>query len=396
MHDPHKVKGQPVTDLRGIKRRVMSIPLILFGSTCALALLFWFAGVLVFFKTPRLDRAPRNLEDRVRLSLVIPARNEETRIGALLESINAQSLAPDEVIIIDDESADATAEVAARAGFAARPAPPRPAGWTGKSWACFYGAKQATGDILVFVDADVRLSADALERLAVTHKRMGGAISVQPYHRIKRGYENLSAFFNAVVMAGLDSFSLFSRQGKPAGCFGPCIMVSRDDYFRCGGHDAVRNELVDDVALGKLFLENGITVNNFAGKGCVEFSMYPEGPASLIEGWTKNIARASAMSRRLQVVLLAFWITGTMAAIFTPLFLLPVISPLTAALAATVSTLHAVQYGRVFRQIGNFSFFTALFFAVPVVFFLIIFFRSIVLTYGKKKVSWKGREINLR
>ena len=97
---------------------------------------------------------------------------------------------------------------------------PKPDDWMGKSWACWQGAQVASGDVLVFLDADTTLTTRGLAALAATRAAEGGLLGVQPYHAIRRPYEALSAFFNIVVMASLNAFSMRGRRIAPAGSFG--------------------------------------------------------------------------------------------------------------------------------------------------------------------------------
>ena len=94
------------------------------------------------------------------LSIIIPARNEEQNLPVLLCSINAQTVKPPEVIVVDDGSTDRTAEVAREFGAAVIASKPLPDGWRGKTWACQQGAQAATGDLLLFLDADTWFAAD--------------------------------------------------------------------------------------------------------------------------------------------------------------------------------------------------------------------------------------------
>jgi 4,4'-diaponeurosporenoate glycosyltransferase len=100
-----------------------------------------------------------------RVSIVIPARNEEHRIAPLLRSIQEQQLPIGDILVVDDESTDGTAEIARSLGATVIPSRPLPSGWRGKSWASHQGAQAAKGDLLVFLDADTSLEPGGLDRL---------------------------------------------------------------------------------------------------------------------------------------------------------------------------------------------------------------------------------------
>jgi 4,4'-diaponeurosporenoate glycosyltransferase len=312
---------------------------------------------------------------RARVSVVVPARDEQERLPALLESLRRSDLPPHETIVVDDASSDATAEVARALGATVIAAPPVPAGWAGKPWACAVGAEAATGEVIVFLDADVTLAPDALPRLVEEVERHGGLVSVQPHHRTERAHERLSAFFNVVALMGVGAFSALRGRLRPAGAFGACVAVRRADYAAAGGHAAVRAEVLEDLALSRRFAR----VTLFAGRGEVAFRMYPEGVRQLVEGWSKNIAAGAAAVRPLTSALVGLWITACLLGTAHPL-----------AYAAVV-----VQLLWMFGRAGRFGAGTAVFYPVPLAFFVAVFLRSAMLAFVRRRVRWKGRTIAL-
>ena len=97
-----------------------------------------------------------------RLSVVLPVYNVERYLALCLETVRQQSMADIEIICVDDASTDATAQIALSHGVKLLSLTQKPAGWTGKTWACQSGADKAEGDLLLFLDADVRLQKDGL------------------------------------------------------------------------------------------------------------------------------------------------------------------------------------------------------------------------------------------
>ncbi|HEY5187321.1 MAG TPA: glycosyltransferase, partial [Actinomycetes bacterium] len=134
------------------------------------------------------------------VSVVIPARNEETTLPALLESLRQLTIGVAEIVVVDDGSRDATASVARSAGATVLTASAPPPGWTGKAWACHLGASATSADLLLFLDADTVLARDALGGLLELHERHGGLVSVQPFHCVVRAYEQLSSYFNVMSL----------------------------------------------------------------------------------------------------------------------------------------------------------------------------------------------------
>jgi len=156
----------------------------------------WLLGWLLCLPMPALpDLAPSGAP---RVSVLIPARNEALSLPRLLEALAQQSLQPLEVIVIDDHSSDATAALAAAAGVTVLASEPLPPGWCGKTWALQQGAAASSGDLLVFLDADTEPSSNFLARLVANQQQQGGLVSVQPFHRTEKPYEQLSVLFNIV------------------------------------------------------------------------------------------------------------------------------------------------------------------------------------------------------
>jgi 4,4'-diaponeurosporenoate glycosyltransferase len=347
------------------------------GFEGVVLVLGWLAGWVLLLRVPLLPSAVGN--GRRPVSVVVPARDEEETLPRLLASLAAQDPPPDEVIVVDDGSTDATAERARAAGATLLTAGALPPGWTGKAWACWEGARRATGDWLVFLDADVRLAPGALGRLLAAHPGETGPatlVSVAPYHVVRRPHENLSAVFNVVAIMGTGMAAALPT-GPQVGAFGPCLLCRRADYLAVGGHEAVRGEILDDLALARRFA----SVRNYGGRRAVLFRMYPEGLRQLVEGWSKNFAGGAAATPLPRTVLVVAWVTGCLAA---------------AAAGVGVAYLaYAVQFGAMAIQLGSFWALSIVFFPVPLVGFLAIFARSLVLTRLRRRVRWKGREIPL-
>jgi 4,4'-diaponeurosporenoate glycosyltransferase len=189
---------------------------------------------------------------------------------------------------------------------------------------------------------------------------------------------------------------MLGRRVAPAGAFGPCIACDRASYFAAGGHAAVRDAIVEDMALGRRFLDAGIPVSCYGGRGTVAFRMYPDGLASLVEGFTKNMALGASTMRRGFRILVVLWLTGaTLCAIASLGALLPAFA-VHRPMQAVFYALYAAQSWWMLRRIGSFTPLTALLFPVPLAFFHVVFARSTHLVRKKHEVRWKGRTIRTR
>jgi 4,4'-diaponeurosporenoate glycosyltransferase len=364
-------------------------------------LLLWCAGLMVLWRLPRcrehVASAPAGRQERASpaVSVIIPARNEEHNLPGLLASLARQSLMPQEVIVVDDHSIDSTAGVAHRAGAKVLPATELPEGWMGKPWACWQGANRAAGDILVFLDADVRLEDDGLARLLAELAHRGGLVSVWPYHRMKRAYERLSAFFLLIIMASMQSFTVLGRRLPPLGAFGPCLAVSRADYFAAGGHAEVRGEILEDVALGRRFLSQGRSVSCLRGRGTVSFRMYAQGLGSMVEGFAKNFGSGLRAASPAVVALTAVWVLGFFAAAGLTAIAVALPGRLFLPLQLALYALYAGQLAWQLARLGNYGLYTALLYPLPLLFFAGVFLVSLLRTFLLRTVRWKGRTISV-
>ncbi len=344
-------------------------------------------GCWLLWSLPRLA-APGTTPDRSGVSVIVPARDEAEQLPWLLASL------PDdvEVVVVDDHSTDATAAVARAAGATVRAAAPLPEGWTGKSWACAQGAAAASGDRLVFVDADVRFAPGALDGVLATLEECDGLVSVQPFHEPGAPVEHLAALFNVVALAGTDTASPLGRRRGSRGAFGPVLACHRARYDQVGGHEAVRDRVVDDVALAEAFTAAGVPVTIRAGGDQVAFRMYPGGFGQLVEGFTKNLSAGAGAVRLGTVALVALWLSLLVQAAFAPV-VAAVIGGWPAAVGLYLVV--AAQVWWMARRVGRFGPLTALGFPVLVLVFLGVFARSAVAT-ARGSVSWRGRQVATR
>jgi 4,4'-diaponeurosporenoate glycosyltransferase len=351
-------------------------------------------GMLLLWRVRRCRKEKRGRSPSPPFSVIVPARNEESGLAALLASLERQSVKPAEIIVVDDGSTDATAAIAGSAGCRVIPAGRRPRGWLGKTWACWVGARHATSELLLFLDADTRLEREGCSRMLAERAARAGVVTIQPWHATGSPVEKLSSLFNIIAMAAINSFTAFGEALAPAGCFGPCILCSRDEYRRAGGHRAVRASILEDIDLGKRFLVAGIPVHCFGGTDSVSFRMYPGGLAQLVEGWSKNMARGAAGSHPLVFACLALWFTGLFSSAFFTVRWGCSGNPFAAVESVLFYLLYAAELLWMLKKVGNFGPLSALFYPLHLLFFLFVFFRSLVMTYVVRTVTWKGRSIS--
>jgi 4,4'-diaponeurosporenoate glycosyltransferase len=328
---------------------------------------------------------------RPSVCVVVPARNEERALPRLLESLRDQRFRPDQIVVVDDHSTDRTAEVVRRypevTVIASRPLPD---GWTGKCWACWQGAQAAAGEIIVFIDADVVLGPEALERAVDEHAGRGGLLSVQPLHRVGSWVESLSLPFNVVAVMGIGVGAAIATAPTRAAA-GPFMVCGRDDYLAVDGHRAVRGEVVEDLALGRRFDEHALPVTCLAGVADVSFRMYAGGWRDLVTGWSKNFATGARFTPVVRGVAVALWITASLTAAWWIVEQAASGWP-GAAVAAVVYVAFAAQYAVLGYRVGRFGP-AALAWPLLVTFFTAVFAWSLVATFVLRRVRWRDRII---
>lgn len=263
-------------------------PLLVVTSAAAGMCVAATALSLVNLRHLRQPQRPAPPTDR-RISVLVPARNEATRIGPTLRSL-ARLEGVGQILVLDDNSEDDTAAVVRDAGIEvigshAEP----PTGWYGKPWACQRLAEAATGDVLVFIDADVHLEPDAAVAAA---QLLTDVDLVCPYPRqvtsglLQRLVQPLLQWswlsFLPLRLAETSSHPLLSAGN------GQFLVVDREAYFAAGGHAVVRDAVLEDLELVRAFKRSGHRVAMADGTRISSCRMYSD-DRELIDGYTKSL-----------------------------------------------------------------------------------------------------------
>jgi glycosyltransferase involved in cell wall biosynthesis len=242
----------------------------------------------------------------IRLSVIVPARNEPHPLGACLDSLLAQSEpgfalgAQWELIIVDDDSTDATANIAhtAAAGNEGVVAMQPPAldlsshgGFTGKTNACWAGAQRSHGAWLLFTDADtVHEPGDLSRAIHEAEKYHAALLSYSP-RQLVTGFWQRAVM--PLIFSELASVYPPKQVSDPASRLaaanGQFLLVERDAYFSVGGHRAVGREILEDVALASAIKQAKYGIRFRYAPEALTTRMYRNLP-EMIEGWTKNLA----------------------------------------------------------------------------------------------------------
>jgi chlorobactene glucosyltransferase len=364
-----------------------------------LSAIIFFLWVLSLFRTllnlalvPRLRRGATPAAAPL-VSVIIPARDEAHVIGATVEALLASTYRNFELVVVDDRSADGTGAIVR--AFA----DPRvtvidgdepPSGWLGKPWALHQGRSRARGELLLFVDADILYQPDALAAAVDALQRRGAdMITLLPDIRMHGFWENavmpnLAMFAFTVVPAWLSNRTSLPILGVGGGTGN---LVRAEGYDAAGGHEALKDAVIDDVALARLMRHAGSTTVALRADGLVSVRMY-HGLREIVNGFTKNMFAVFGRNYAVTVVIL----------ILAPIInLLPFVLAFTGdrfaiASVALITLIRLIVFGVLRYPILAAIFLHPLMIAV----WGWILIRSAWITGVRKQLSWRGRVYDAR
>jgi len=255
--------------------------------------------------------------DRLLVSVIVPARNEEASLGACLQSLVEQTGVKMEIIVVDDGSTDRTREIAQSfAGVKVIQPGPLPEGWTGKNNAVSAGAKLVRGEWLLFTDADTVHKPGSLARsLEETRTKKVAMLSYSPEQEVHDFWEKaVMPVIFAELAASFRPAEVSDPKSAAAAANGQYILIQRSAYEAVGGHAAIAKSLLEDVDLAKAVKSSGRKIFFRFGGDAVRTRMY-RSFAQMREGWTKNLALLFRAPLQLAVLrfLEFFLITATAA-----------------------------------------------------------------------------------
>lgn len=344
------------------------------------------AGFLMIRRIPLCQRLQPHAA--IRLSIIIPARNEEDNLPRLLRSVSASVVRPTEILVVDDGSTDNTALIAQSLGATVATSLPLEAGWTGKAWACHQGAQLAVGDTLLFLDADTFFVEGGLDCIVARWLRERDrklALSLLPYHAMNGAYEQLSLFFNILMAAGAGGFGFVSRPRL----FGQSLLIAKETYLTAGGHDAVRGFVLENLNLAQLVHSSGGRIRCVGGYGSLHMRMFPRGLSQMSNSWTKAFIDGAALSGGLVLASAIVWIS----ALWSTLVLLVAPHDYGRLGLAVVYLLFSFQLLWFARQLGSYRLAACLLYPLPLAYYCAVFARSAARRSFHRKTVWHGREV---
>ncbi|MDD2303579.1 MAG: glycosyltransferase [Prolixibacteraceae bacterium] len=326
-----------------------------------------------------------------KVSVLIPARNEEAVLGRLLDSLEKQDYPDFEVIVCDDHSSDNTEEILNWiAGEDERfhwfLGEKLPEDWLGKNFACHQLAQKASGKYLIFLDADVELSTNAITKaVAFFQKNRLALLSVFPQQKMESFAERVTVPVMNWILQSLLPMVLVQKSKFPSlsAANGQLMMFDAENYRTHQWHSRVRNQNVEDIRLARMIKSEEFKIAVLLGNNDVFCRMYRSFDEAIV-GFSRNIHEYFGGRR---IVMLAFWLIVCFGPfiVFFPfgwcflgLFVLLVLSNrVCISLACRQNVFLSVLLHPL--QIISFTF---------IVFYNI--FRRI-----KKETTWKGRKIRI-
>lgn len=376
-------------------------PLWLYFEISAVA----FVGCLVLISLSnwrallRMDRYRPPLRTP-RVSVLVPARNEESTIGDCVHSLLAQDYSACEVIVLDDGSTDRTAAILA----AVRAGDPRlrvlegaalPDGWLGKHWACQQLADAASGELLMFTDADTRHGPQSVRHgVAALEAEGADLLTAIPYEETVTWAERLAV---PVILWSIFTFlplTVAYRRSCPAlsATIGQYMLFRTSAYAAIGGHATVRSDPADDMALGRRIIAQGLRWRLADATRDVRCRMY-RSAGQVIEGFSKNLFAAFG-NRLLPFAGVWAWL-GIVYLLPAGLLLAGLAGAAVPGLDAGIALVGVIfgltSWGLFYQRFG-FPPGLALLYPVTILLALAIAARSVVLSW-RGRTTWKGRSL---
>ncbi len=343
-----------------------------------------------YFTAPRLNENLLNESNNARISVLIPARNEEENITACLLSVLKQDYENLDVYVLDDQSTDKTAKKVKLLQMKYENlflihGRTLPSGWIGKNWACHQLLFQTTGRYLLFLDSDVLLAPQALT--AVMHemkKKEVNMFSVFPSQVMASTGEKLIVpLMNWLLLSFLPMKMIYESTNQSfSAANGQFMLWDKSSYFSTGGHKAVADSIVEDMELARLVKQNGMRTITYLGNNLIKCRMY-KNMRSAFSGYSKNFFSAFKINYVLFFVILSFLLIS----FFCPFVLLFLSTKFLFIIVLIL--LNRILISIISRQ--NFLL-NILLHPLQMIILFITGLNSIIITKNKR-INWKGRRI---
>ena len=233
--------------------------------------------IITVKKSPFLDKFSKRQHNNPKVSIILPARNEEKFIRKCLSSLLNQDYVNYEVIAIDDSSEDDTGKIIEEyskndSKVVYVKARPKPDGWMGKNWACMEGVRKSTGELLLFTDSDTVHSENAIS-LAVSHlfSEDLDVLTVSPKMLCLDGWTKITLpMISTFLHTRFSALRVNDPNKKTGYFFGSFFIIKKQVYESVGMHESVKQEIIEDGALGKKVKESGFKMKMVRGDHLID------------------------------------------------------------------------------------------------------------------------------
>ena len=309
--------------------------------------------MLNYRQMPHLSRMSSRVSNQSScfVSVIIPTRNEASRIANCIRSLKAQTYPHLEILIVDDSTDDTVQIMKNIIGddqrFKIIKQEKLPSGWVGKPHALQQGSKIAKGNLLLFIDADTshdpELITNAVEYTTIHNIDL---LSLVPHHICISFWEKV---IQPIPLGLIPAISPLAKVNKPDSkvvvAFGPFMLLRRSVFDKIGGYETIKGRIADDAEMAKLVKNAGYKVGLANAQDLIQIRMY-EKFSDIWEGWSKNIFLGLVQKRgihsKAQRVLVA--LVGAVGIFELMVF------PFLATIATLLLTLltHSVQWQQIF------------------------------------------------
>jgi len=385
----------------------------------SISLITWIMYFVVIFlgyrKMPHLSKNPPKipLKNPPLISIIIPSRNEEHRIGKCIQTLKSQTYQKLEFIVVDD-STDNTVEIIKNIvkddkRFKLIKQEKLPKGWIGKPFALQQGSKIAKGEFLLFIDADTYYDPVLIERAVdyVLQNKLD-MLSLAPRHICKSFWEKV---IQPIPLGALPAASPLAKVNDPkskvALAGGPFLMIKHSVFKKIGGYQTIKGCIADDTTLAKVVKTSGFRLGLINAQSMMSLRMY-EKFSEIWEGWSKNsflglVQKREINSKLLQIAILlgilfimfyvlVFPFSVMIISIYMTLVLRSLLwqNLLLLALLTWIISVLAVVYVQRCFHIGKARYAPLTIFLGGII-MMGIFLNSASKTLSGKGVTWKGR-----
>jgi len=360
-----------------------------------------------FNESPFLDKFEKKEHEKPKVSIILPARNEEKFIEKCINSLVNQDYDNYEIIAINDSSTDSTGDIIKKYSekfpkVISVDAKPKPDGWIGKNWACIEGYKKASGDLLLFTDADTVHTSSVIS-LAVSHllSLELDVLTVIPRMLCLDKITKITLPMISTFLHTRFSALRVNDTSKNTGYFfGSFFIIKKSTYDSVGTHESVKGELVEDGALGRKVKESGFKMRMVRGEHLVDAV------------WARDMPTLWNALKRLMIPLYLQNAKIAVASFFGVLFLLFMAFPILGysiiffnstdsflilfVISCIASTL--VYIGGILDATRGLDLKIKYSLFAPVGSFIVVcgFLAGLIQAKSKTAVSWRGRTYNMK